>query len=119
MLTIDVTRVPRECPCGWSHFTIKFDIRLSEVDCLVESKLQFRYATPNRDFPVVLDLRRAAPRELSRALYCFDSRSGVWLVANRSPLVAWLSLGNRPLVVEDSGLGSTAFHLQPSMMDSR
>ena len=46
---------------------------------------------------LALDLRRASSRKLSSTDYRFDSRSGLWLVANR------LHLGNTPLHVEDSG----------------
>ena len=59
---------------------------------------------------LAFDLRRASSRKLSSTVYRFDSRSGVWLVANR------LHLGNTPLDVEDSGCRSTAFHLQSSLM---
>jgi hypothetical protein len=57
-----------------------FKVLLSEVERLVDSKLRRSVA---KKFRLLSTCAEPQTRKLSNTGYCFDSRSGVWLVANR------------------------------------
>lgn len=50
---------------------VNFDVCLSEVDCLVDSKLRSQYATPNRY--IFRLLSTCAEPHLVNSVYRFDS----------------------------------------------